>query len=343
MNRARIVIKRPLIHYVISLGYILAPIINILLLIFIARIRLADILHRLFQGYGYLAAIWLLTAPIVGIGLYFVHKASWYIFLAHSVLILADYAIKWLTIPTYYWMSVRGLHQILLFTGNLALVLIIGYILQRDFRSPYFQVLPRGWRTSRRVLIRFRIKLNNRDSNITDLSDSGCFVAEPKLPVQVGERVNINFMADKLSVACQGQIMRSTPDGYGVRFIGLKRAIKRDIRHLIRKRFPFRFAVRLSAKWITDNRSLEGTICDISNTGCYFETNVAGLHEGDQGSLQVLILRRQVGLPAAVVWINPVELHGKPVGFGMHFTRNQKKIRCRIVKQNKNNPQVKPA
>jgi hypothetical protein len=58
---ARIVIKRPLIHYFISLGYILAPIVNVVLLIFIARIPLSDILQRLFQGYGYLAGIWLLT------------------------------------------------------------------------------------------------------------------------------------------------------------------------------------------------------------------------------------------------------------------------------------------
>lgn len=335
MNRARIVIKRPLIHYLISLGYILAPIINILLLILIARIRLSDILQRMFQGYGYLAGIWLLTAPIVGIGLYFVHKASWYVFLAHSALILVDYVIKWSTIPTYYWMSVRGLHQILLFTGNLALVVVIGYILQRDFRSPYFQVLPRGWRTSRRVQIRYHIELNHRRCNINDLSDSGCFVAEPGLQVQVGEKVDISFQADTVPVACQGQIMRRTPDGYGVRFIGVKRKTKRDIRQLIRKRFPFRFPVKVQAKWLTDSRALDGTVRDISNRGCYIETAVADLREGEQGSLQLLVFHRQVGLPGVIAWINPVELLGKPAGFGMRFNKNQKSICHRIVRHQK--------
>ena len=49
MNQSRVVIKRPLIHYFISLGYILAPIVNILLLIFVARIGLGHILDRLFK------------------------------------------------------------------------------------------------------------------------------------------------------------------------------------------------------------------------------------------------------------------------------------------------------
>ena len=116
MNRARVVIKRPLIHYFISLGYILAPIVNILLLIFVARIGLGDIWDRLFKGYGILAGLWLLTAPIVGIGLYFVHKISWYIFLGHSSLILIDYILKWIRIPGYYWLSVRNIHQVLLYS-----------------------------------------------------------------------------------------------------------------------------------------------------------------------------------------------------------------------------------
>jgi len=279
VNRARIVIKRPLIHYLISLAYILAPIVNILLLILVARIQLPDILARLFQGYGYLAGIWLLTAPVVGIGLYFVHKASWYIFLAHSALILVDYVIKWVTLPTYFWMSVGGVHQLLLLTGNLALVVVIGFIIHKDFRSPYFQVLPRGWRTSRRVLIRYHIQLNDGRCNITDLSDSGCFVAEPGLEVSVGDKVAVSFQADALAIACKGEIMRRIPDGFGVRFMGLTFAQKRDIRRMIRKRFPFRFPVDLQGRWVADGRQLAARLIDISRTGCYLAAGVVDLHD----------------------------------------------------------------
>jgi len=335
VNRARIVIKRPLLHYLISLAYILAPIVNILLLILVARIRLSDILLRLFQGYGYLAGIWLLTAPVVGIGLYFVHKASWYLFLAHSALILVDYVIKWVTIPTYYWMSVGGVHQLLLFTGNLALVVVIGFIIHKDFRSPYFQVLPRGWRTSRRVLIRHFIQLNDRRCNITDLSDGGCFVAEPGLPLSVGEKVAVSFQADALPIACKGEVMRSTPDGYGVRFIALAHTRKRDIRQLIRKRFPFRWVVQVQGRWVADGRELAAGVRDISRTGCYLEAAVVGLHAGDRGTLEVPLHHRQVKLAGAVVWVNLAQLHGKPVGFGVHFARSQGRTSARIVEQHR--------
>ncbi|MBA7579613.1 hypothetical protein ES708_21484 [subsurface metagenome] len=43
MNQSRVVIKRPIVHYFISLGYILAPIVNILLPINIAPIILTNL------------------------------------------------------------------------------------------------------------------------------------------------------------------------------------------------------------------------------------------------------------------------------------------------------------
>lgn len=335
MNKTRIIIKRPLIHYLISAAYILAPLVNILLLIFIGRIPLPDIMRRLFQGYGYLAAIWLLTAPLVGIGLYFVHKASWYLFLAHSALILADYLTKWMTLPTYYWMSVGEAHQFLLLTGNLALVAIIGFIINKDFRSPYFQVLPRGWRSSHRVLIRHQIQLNGQGVDISDLSDDGCFAAAPDLAVSLGDRLKVSFQADKLSIACGCEIMRRTPAGYGLRFVGISAAQKRDIRRMIGKRFPFRFAVDLQGSWVGDGRRLPVRIRDFSRTGCYLEAEVAGLKEGDGGELEISEHRRQAELAGAVVWVNPEELHGKPVGFGIRFAKSQGKLSARVAKLQK--------
>ena len=55
MQRVKIIIKRPTIHYIISLGYILAPLVNILLLLIIIKLPLIMVLKHLFQGYGYLA------------------------------------------------------------------------------------------------------------------------------------------------------------------------------------------------------------------------------------------------------------------------------------------------
>mgnify|MGYP001168820001 CR=1 FL=1 len=332
MNRARIVIKRPLVHYLISLGYILAPIINIFLLVAVAGIRLPDILSRLFQGYGYLAGLWLLTAPIVGIGLYFVHKASWYLFLAHSALILADYIVKWATIPAYYQLSVSGPHHLLLLTGNLALVAAIGFIINRDFRSPYFQVLPRGWRTAHRTPLRHCVQIGGRRVGITDLSDCGCFAAAPDLAVAVGDKVDLSFQADALSIACKGEVMRRTPEGYGLRFMRLPLAQKRDIRRMLKKRFPFRFPVDATGVWIAGDRRLPVRLSDISRSGCYVAAEVAGLNEGDRGSLRMPLGRREAALPGVVVWVNGAGLHEKAMGFGLRFSRSHRRLCSEIVK-----------
>ncbi len=115
-------IKRPWIHYIIIIAYITAPFANILLLVLMAKLPLATIVHRLFKGYGLLAGLWLLTAPLVGIVLYFIHRISWYVFLGHSSLILIDYILKWAIKPVFYWRTVPTFHQFLLLTGNVVLV-----------------------------------------------------------------------------------------------------------------------------------------------------------------------------------------------------------------------------
>ncbi len=71
----------------------------------------------------------------------------------------------------------------------MALIVAIGYIIQKDFRSPYFQVLPRSWRRSRRVPIRHRITLNGEMRPVSDVSTTGCFVAESDIGLAIGEKV----------------------------------------------------------------------------------------------------------------------------------------------------------
>jgi hypothetical protein len=48
---------------------------------------------------------------------------------------------------------VPGLHNLILLAGNIFLVAFVSYIIQRDFRSPYFQVLNRSWREHTRIPI----------------------------------------------------------------------------------------------------------------------------------------------------------------------------------------------
>ena len=334
MQRVKIIIKRPTIHYIISLGYILAPIVNILLLLIIIKLPLNMVLRRLFQGYGYLAAIWLLTAPIVGIGLYFVHKVSWYIFLAHSGLILLDYILKWTRLPRYYWISIPAVHQILIFVGNMALIVAIGYIIQKDFRSPYFQVLPRSWRKSRRVPIRHRISLNGELRPVSDVSTTGCFVSESDIGLEIGEKVSISFKADALTIDCRGEVMRIIPEGYGLRFMGLSLAQKQDIRRMLASRYALRYEVNVACTWVSNSHSTSGTILNISTSGCFVRGEVTEVVKNQRGTLRLASGSIRRNVRGTIVGVKSSS-YEKPAGFAVQFSNNQRRLVNRILKQRK--------
>jgi hypothetical protein len=332
MQRVKIIIKRPTIHYIISLGYILAPIVNILLLLIIIKLPLNMVLRHLFRGYGYLAAIWLLTAPIVGIGLYFVHKVSWYLFLAHSGLILLDYILKWTRLPRHYWISIPEVHQILIFVGNMALIVAIGYIIQKDFRSPYFQVLPRSWRRSRRVPIRHRIILNGETRPVSDVSTTGCFVSESDFGLEIGEKVSISFKADALTIDCRGEVMRIIPDGYGLRFMGLSFVQKQDIRRMLASRYAFRYEVNVACTWVSNSHSAKGTIQDISTSGCFVQGEVTEVVKNQRGTLRLASGSIRRNVRGTIVWVKSSS-DEKQAGCAVQFSNNQRRMVNRILKQ----------
>ena len=58
-----------------------------------------------------------------------------------------------------------------------------------------------------------------------------------------------------------------------------------------------------------------------------------GIAEGQGGQLILSFHQRERHLPATVIWVNKTELHEKPIGFGVRFVRNEKKIVGRIVEQ----------
>lgn len=319
------VFKRPWLHHVIIACYIGAPFANILLLKIFLNVSFAAIFANLVAGYGPLATIWLFSAPIVGISLYFVQRFSWYVFLGHSSLILLDFVIKWATRPAYYLRTVPGFHNIILLTGNLALVVIVAYLIQRDFRAPYFQVLNRTWREHVRVPIYHTVEIDGRSRIMNDLSTTGCFVLESGLDRRPGARVGVSFQSNALTIECKGEIMRVTPTGLGIRFIRLPRAKKHDIRELLRNRFSLRQKVDIPCQWFFHDEESQSQIVDLSRTGCYLQVQFAGLSEGARGELRVVLpcSRHSYSLPGEVAWINHLGAHEKPVGFGLRFTNKQ--------------------
>ncbi len=327
------VIKRPFAHYIIIIIYILAPIANILQLSLFMHIPLSGIVHKFFEGYGILAGIWLLTAPFVGIGFLFVHKISWYVFVGHSCLILVDYIMKWVIRPSFYWQNIPNLHNFIMMTGNLILVFIIGYIIQKDFRAPYFQALPRRWRESKRIPIYHTIIVNGEKSKISDLSQGGCFIPEPDLNLRVGDSISLNFISESLTIDCKGEVRRQIPEGFGIQFFGLSGKKKRDIKRMLKKRFALRYKVDLACTWISDDRKRYSKIINISSGGCYIQTDVHDLKKGVSGEIEFDVNKRHFLLPSTIIWINLSGQHEKPIGFGLKFSHKQLKLLKLIMRQ----------
>ena len=257
------VFKRPWLHHLIIICYICAPFVNFLLLMLFLRVSVTTVLVNLVAGYGPLAALWLFTAPVVGVSLYFVRRFSWYVFLGHSSLILLDFVVKWATRPAYYLHTVPGLHNLILLVGNIFLVAVVSYIIQRDFRSPYFQVLNRSWREHTRIPIYHTVVLNAETRTVNDLSTGGCFVLEPGSTRALGSRVVLTFRSDSLNFGCMGQIMRITAAGFGVRFIRLPAANRRDISRILRSRFALRQKVDIPCTWVFRDEEIDSRMLDL--------------------------------------------------------------------------------
>ncbi len=313
-------IKRPRLHHAIIVGYVLAPVVNIALLLLFTRLPLALVLRRLFAGYGVLAGIWLLTAPLAGISLYFVHRASWYVFLAHSSLILLDFAWKWIARPGYYLATIPRLNNALILLGNLGLVAAIGYLIRRDFRAPYFQALRRHWRESVRIPMRHEVFFGGATRQTDDLSTGGCFIVGSDRRDQIGLTLPLSFRLGRLEVECRGEIMRVIEAGCGVRFVTLPWGTARMLRQALRNRFALRYRIDLPAAWQAGVSPQSCSLVNISSRGCYLRTDGPPPAEGTRGTLSLGKGAPSRTLAATVVWANDKGEHGKPPGCGLRFT-----------------------
>ena len=236
MKMPTAVFRRPWLHHVIIIGYIVAPFANILLLRLFLNRSLRVVLSGLFSAYGVLAMVWLVTAPIVGICLYFVSRLSWYLFLGHSSLILIDFIVKWASRPAYYLRTIPGVQNLLILVGNIALVGFVTFILQRDFRAPYFQVLNRGWRERKRVPINYPVDVGGQALVASDLSTSGCFVVDRDANRAPGSRLRLSLPVDSSKIDCTGEVMRTTSEGLGIRFLDLTTGQKHVLDRMLKKR-----------------------------------------------------------------------------------------------------------
>ena len=331
------IVRRPTLHYVIMAAYVLAPVGNVLLVSIFGDIPLSIVIRRLTQGYGLLATVWLLTAPVVGLSLFLVNRLTWYLFIAHSLLILGDFVYKWVDRPQFYMETIDGALNMLLVLGNLGLVGMVLYIIQRDFRSPYFQVLQRSFREAKRIPLEHTVQIAGTTAKITDLSSTGCFVAAPNLALPADGRVSIGITAGELDLLCQAKVMRKTDAGYGLMFVGLRSADRDSLRQLLRQRYTLRYRVDLPAVWHVELEPRDVIIVNMSAGGCYVSTIDAeeppSLTDDTAVALDIRIGSHSAKIAGRIAWTNPHGEFGKAAGFGVAFARNQRRLVRQAVDQ----------
>jgi hypothetical protein len=339
------ILKRPWVHHVIIWGYIVAPVANVLLVSVFLHVPVATVVQRLARGYGTLGAAWLLSAPLMGIALYLVNRVVWYLFLAHSSLVFVDVAVKWVAKPLLFLHTIPPLNHLVIACGNLALVGLVGYIIQRDFRAPYFQVLQRSFREHRRLPIRHMISLGGVSALIDDLSITGCFVpapvAGPSSPValKAGDDVVISFRGATAAIETRGRVMRVTPGGWGIRFLSLDHREKKDLRRLLRNRYGLRYLVDLPAEWTINNEGHTGRLFDVSTTGCFVATDAPPVDRGVPAAVAIDVEGTRMTSRGMVVWLNRAARQDKPAGFGFHFGKRQSRL-VRLVKKRLGRPEM---
>lgn len=226
-------LKRPLAHHVIIVSYIATPLINLLLVSLSLGIPPGAAAGRVVAGYGPLVAAWMATAPIAGACLYLLNRASWYIFLVHAGTILVGavmtLGLRWLGDVS----AIPRLSQAVFLAGNVIRIAFVGYVLQKDFRAPYFHVLQRSFRAARRIPLAVPIILDGEPCRTEDLSAAGCFVGRPAPRRGAGERLGVRLDWGTAELRCGGQVMRSSSEGLGVRFIGLARRDRLALRLML--------------------------------------------------------------------------------------------------------------
>ena len=230
-------IKRPLSIKIFSLIYVLLPLHIYAQMAYFSRYNFweVDKVFSLFQLHSYvLSILWV----VVGICIFLVKRWSFYVFLLHSISMIA-----W---NIYFsWTHPRFPIELIIFF-LFALFIITGFFILEPIRAPYFNPKMRWWEQEKRYRIDLSVILQNVDSNATfqgktyDISKSGLFFVG-EIAETIGEIVKIQIDQTELSpISLIGEIVWLSPgkgrypQGCGIRFINLQKSQKKQIQKTIK-------------------------------------------------------------------------------------------------------------
>ena len=177
-------IQRPKELIVISALLILSPIYNYILQLKMHGygLNLAGLQNLKFNLLEYL----FLFIPVVsGIGLYYIQKWAWYLFLIYSSILISFNLYAVILRPIKY-------NFYSLFESSIVLIGAI-YFLRKDISAPYFKMFPRGFRGEKRKPIQINLKVNQETKKTKDFTISGFYVSWENANFQLNQEVEIEI------------------------------------------------------------------------------------------------------------------------------------------------------
>ncbi len=174
-------LKRPLLLNIIGVGFIVAPFAN---LVFNA-IYFKMPLNVVFYKYDALGISLLFVAPLVGLGILHVKRWGWYTFIVFAVGVLSyNASLLFKHNITYNWIVL--IHSFIL-------LVMAGFVLQKDITAPYFAYDKRGFRRAKRERVTKKIEINKHNCETIDISKLGVLVVWPDCPLDPGTEVTIDL------------------------------------------------------------------------------------------------------------------------------------------------------
>ncbi|HOJ64451.1 MAG TPA: PilZ domain-containing protein [Spirochaetota bacterium] len=214
--------EKPLLIEIFSLIYLLNPIGNILLILFVNTSdtplgNLNKLLLFISQGniIVILNVIFWFSALPLAYGLYKVRLWAWYYFLIHSV---------GMVILSLFGNDYR-IHFNASTIINCVFLIPIGYFISKEIRTPYFNPRVRWWEQAKRFQHEAKIIIEGNEYKTYDLSIAGAFVIdEGKAGLEIGELLPIILVIDNETINCFAEVRwvnnssNRYPVGFGIKF-----------------------------------------------------------------------------------------------------------------------------
>lgn len=183
-------IQRPKELIIISILLILSPVYN-----YILQLKMLGYGFNLigFQNlkFNLIEYLFLFIPVVCGIGLYYIQKWAWYLFLIYSSILISFNLYSVILRPIKY-------NFYSLFESSIVLIGVI-YFLRKDISAPYFKMFPRGFRGEKRKPIQIDLKVNNEIKKTRDFTNSGFYVHWVKVNFQLNQEVEVE-LEDKIKL-----------------------------------------------------------------------------------------------------------------------------------------------